>query len=83
MFFARSVSMGKVAHFVAWPREELIVFRAAFFGARFASVRAHRQKVQRDGDKQLREEIRLFSRFSLTGVNGVRKVMEAIEGAFK
>ena len=40
MFFTGSVSMGKVAHFAAGPGEELVIFGASLFGARFTSIGA-------------------------------------------
>src|ERR1700730_1097082 len=83
MFFAGSVSMGKVAHFVPRPGEQLVIFGASLFGTRFTSIGAPGQKIEGDGEQQLSNEMGLFSRFAVARVDGICEVMQAIERAFE
>ena len=63
--------------------EQVIVLRAALSSARLAAVRTVRQPIECDGCQQMAQQAGLLARFARAGVDGVGKVFQAIEAAFR
>ena len=61
----------------------MIVFWATFSSARFAAFGAQRDQIGGDHPKQSVEELGLFTRLAVSGIDGVGEMVEAVQGAFE
>ena len=61
----------------------MIVFWATFSSARFAAFGAPRDQIGGDRAKQSIEELGLFARLAVGGIDGICVMMEAVQRAFE
>ena len=61
----------------------MIVFWATFSSARFAAFGAQRDQIGGDRAKQSIEELGLFTRLAVRGIDGICVMMEAVQRAFE
>src|SRR3954454_18941787 len=75
--------MSWYAHLMARFSKEVVIFGATFFGSRLVASGTVRQLVFSNDFQEGIEEGCLFARFAVSGMNGISKVAQAVEGAFK
>jgi hypothetical protein len=69
------------AHLFSRFGEEMIVFGAAFSGARLGAVGACGQEISGNGEQEFLEEVSLLTGLACGGVDGIGEVLEAVESA--
>ena len=75
--------MGWDTHLVARFGQQMIVFGAAFFGARFAAKGAQRDLVLSNEKQHSLEQCGLLAWLALGGVEDVGKMAHGVQGAFE